>query len=72
MPWPPGHGLHRRFAGMTTEPQNGVTEMAKDEQKNGRKVVAKKLADAVKNQSAEVKQMQGSLDQPSSRWSCRS
>lgn len=57
---------------MTTEPQNGVTEMAKDEQKNGRKVVAKKLADAVKNQSAEVKQMQGSLDQPSSRWSCRS
>ena len=37
--------------------------MAKDEQKNGRNVVAKKLADdGVKNQSAEVKQMGGVLD----------
>ena len=41
----------------------GVIEMAKDEQKNGRNVVAKKFADdVVKNQSAKVKQMRGVLD----------
>lgn len=44
---------------MMTEPHDGL----KDEQRNGRNVVAKKLADdVVKHQSAEVKQMQGTLD----------
>lgn len=48
---------------MLIEPHNGVIEVAKDEQKNGRNVVAKKLADdVVKNQSGEVKQMRGILD----------
>lgn len=42
------------------ESHNGVIEMAKDEQKNGRSVVVKKLAEeVVTNGSAEVTQDAG-------------
>jgi uncharacterized protein (DUF305 family) len=58
-----GHGRRRKFAEMMTEHHNGAIEMAKDEQKSGCNAAAKKLAgDVVKNQSAEVKQMQGIVD----------
>lgn len=58
-----GTDFDRKFAEMMIEHHNGAIDMAKDEQKNGRNAAAKKLTDdVVKNQSAEVKQMQGILD----------
>ncbi|QNE73521.1 DUF305 domain-containing protein [Streptomyces finlayi] len=45
------------------EHHNGAIKMAKDEQKSGLNAASKQLADdVVKNQAAEVQQMQGILD----------
>ncbi|NUK63315.1 DUF305 domain-containing protein [Streptomyces lunaelactis] len=58
-----GTGFDRKFAELMIAHHNGAIDMAKDEQKNGRDAAAKKLADdVIKNQSTEVKQMQGILD----------
>ncbi|MDQ0939301.1 DUF305 domain-containing protein [Streptomyces sp. V1I1] len=58
-----GTDFDRKFAQMMIDHHNGAIDMAKDEQKNGRNTAAKKLADnVIKNQSAEVKQMQSTLD----------
>ncbi|MFD9288412.1 DUF305 domain-containing protein [Streptomyces sp. NPDC060030] len=58
-----GTDFDRKFAEMMIEHHNGAIEMARDEQKSGRNAASKQLADdVVKNQAAEVKQMQGILD----------
>ncbi|WP_406263792.1 DUF305 domain-containing protein [Streptomyces sp. NBC_00191] len=58
-----GKGFDRKFAELMIAHHNGAIDMAKDEQKTGRDAAAKKLADdVIKNQSTEVKQLQGILD----------
>ncbi|MFE2443862.1 DUF305 domain-containing protein [Streptomyces sp. NPDC021218] len=58
-----GTDFDKMFAQMMIDHHNGAIDMAKDEQKNGKNATAKKLADdVVKNQTIEVKQLQGILD----------
>lgn len=58
-----GTDFDRKFAELMIAHHNGAIDMAKDEQNNGGDAAAKKLADVViKNQSTEVKQMQGIVD----------
>ncbi|BBJ45218.1 lipoprotein [Streptomyces antimycoticus] len=58
-----GTDFDKMFAQMMIGHHNGAIDMAKDEQKNGKNATAKKLADAVaKNQTVEVKELQGILD----------
>lgn len=58
-----GTDFDRKFAELMIAHHNGAIDMAKGEQKNGGDAAAKKLADdVIKNQSTEVKQMQGILD----------
>ncbi|MFF6829841.1 DUF305 domain-containing protein [Streptomyces longwoodensis] len=58
-----GTEFDKMFAQMMIEHHNGAITMAKDEQKNGKKADAVKMAqDIVRGQSAEVKQLQSILD----------
>ncbi|WP_406306740.1 DUF305 domain-containing protein [Streptomyces sp. NBC_00885] len=58
-----GKDFDRKFAELMIAHHSGAIDMAKDEQKNGGDAAAKKLADdVIKNQSTEVRQMQGILD----------
>ncbi|MCX4584074.1 DUF305 domain-containing protein [Streptomyces sp. NBC_01481] len=58
-----GTDFDRKFATLMIAHHNGAIDMAKDEQDKGGDAAAKKLADdVIKNQSTEVKQMQGILD----------
>lgn len=58
-----GTDFDKMFVEMMIGHHNGAIDMAKDEQKSGKNATAKKLADdVVKDQTAEVKQLQGILD----------
>jgi uncharacterized protein (DUF305 family) len=58
-----GTEFERTFAQLMIAHHKGAVDMAKDEQSDGRNVTAKALAaDVVKNQSAEVTQLQKILD----------
>ncbi|EOY45788.1 DUF305 domain-containing protein [Streptomyces anthocyanicus] len=58
-----GTEFDKAFAEMMIDHHNGAISMAKDEQKNGKYAEAKKMADdIVKGQSAEVEQLQSTLD----------
>ncbi|MFF4905830.1 DUF305 domain-containing protein [Streptomyces sp. NPDC001260] len=59
-----GAEFDKMFAQMMIDHHKGAIAMAKDEQKNGKNTAAVTMAgDIVKGQSAEVKQLQGILDQ---------
>ncbi|MET8405201.1 DUF305 domain-containing protein [Streptomyces sp900116325] len=58
-----GTDFDKMFAQMMIDHHNGAIDMAKNEQKSGKNTTAKRLADdVVKNQTAEVKQLQSILD----------